>query len=429
MKLARFIHRDSVLDLTAFRNFQNEDENDCANKAECDKLFTSDHIILSYDDGLQEEKHFSHEGTPDSAGTEQTKSVTFKPSDLVPLQKQDNLADKDIKHPKDNHRTSSDKIRNVNIETQNTNEQNVSPTISTSCVEQSNINNDLIQSVRILCFDDKGEEEKKDATEYNQETKINKSFSINEKINVRSICASKTLNKKKHINGKNKENATKKVRFSSQQRVKLVASKKSLPKRFKEQIWWNREDYVDFKKTIGIISQDLPENICTDSWFLGAQDTRFRTPHEKSIENEHGKKWWCQYGHSRRGLEQLVASHEGKCRQDSVSRSFALVMCEQTRQVLQEKRDQRKLSMAAKRYTSFARDLALASGRADRDAVKFDFDLKKMKTYHYYLPSKYLHDEFFRCYFGVPETLENGNTDVSQTTAEEDHCSEFDLFS
>jgi len=181
----------------------------------------------------------------------------------------------------------------------------------------------------------------------------------------------------------------KRVRFATTARLISIYPHKSLPPYLKRQIWWQRADYKNFKKTIDIITQELIQHVRDDIWFLSAQDTRFIAPSAKSEENEYGQKWWCQYGHSRRGLEHICSTAEGKYRQHNVAMSVACILAEQERQAIENKFDSKKLSMAAFRYTSFARDLARAVGRSDQEAVQVNFDTSKLKGFRYYMPSKY----------------------------------------
>ena len=86
-----------------------------------------------------------------------------------------------------------------------------------------------------------------------------------------------------------------------------------------------------------------------------------------------GSKWWCKFGHSRRGLEHIVSIEEGKQRQRFVNLSVKAVLEEQRRQRLSSK-DPKKLAGVSLQYTSWARDLALAAGAADAEAVESNFN-------------------------------------------------------
>lgn len=193
----------------------------------------------------------------------------------------------------------------------------------------------------------------------------------------------------KSIMKKKKHNVRKHVTFSTTARLITIYPHKDLPPTLKRQIWWQRTDYKNFKKTIDIISRELLQHVSDDVWFLGAQDQRFVAPTERSEENQFGAKWWCQYGHSRRGLEHICSMAEGRYRQQNVERATTCTLIEQERQNLSERPDSRKLAMAAFRFTSFARDLARAVGKADAEAVRVNFEASKMKDFRHFMPSKY----------------------------------------
>lgn len=233
-----------------------------------------------------------------------------------------------------------------------------------------------------------------------------------------------------------KKKNNKRAHFKTSVHVIMVAPYKDLPVHLKRHIWWQRSDYNDFKKTISIISQKLLEHVSNEVWFLSAQDTRFLTPSEKSHENNFGRKWWCRYGHSRRGLEHICTTEEGTFRQKNVNAAISLTLAEQTRQVIHNNYSELKLGMAASRYTSFARDLALAVGRSDEEAVKLDFDSSKMKGYHHYMPVKY-NNWFSMNHAPKSENVLDEYTDSSiitkiikdQEDREENSYGEFDAYS
>jgi len=75
---------------------------------------------------------------------------------------------------------------------------------------------------------------------------------------------------------KNKKHKVKKnVSFSTTARLITIYPHKDLPPYLKRQIWWQRTDYKNFKKTIDIISRELIQHASDDVWFLGAQDHRY----------------------------------------------------------------------------------------------------------------------------------------------------------
>jgi len=190
----------------------------------------------------------------------------------------------------------------------------------------------------------------------------------------------------------------KRVRFSSKARQLCVYSYKSLPYHFKQKMWWQREDYQNFKRTIEIISQEL-ETARENDWLLKSLNSHDIRPEDETkagtdLNEDFVEKWWCQYGHSRRGLEHVCSAEEGRYRHHNVLMSRASTLAEQDRQWNEEKFDTCRLGMASSIYTSHARDLAQAMARADEDAVRSNFDTAKMKDFRFYIPSNYLNSYF-----------------------------------
>ena len=107
------------------------------------------------------------------------------------------------------------------------------------------------------------------------------------------------------------------------------------------------------------------------------------TGDETTNENDFGYKWWCKFGHSRRGLEYILSIEEGRQRQRSVTNAVRSILDEQRRQKLTRTKDPKKLSLVSMQYTTWARDLALAAGRADAEAVRSNFDAKAKSRFHY----------------------------------------------
>lgn len=103
------------------------------------------------------------------------------------------------------------------------------------------------------------------------------------------------------------------------------------------------------------------------------------------------KSWWHNYDHSRRGLERYASP--GQARQILASYKVALhkVLAEQQRQRLLSclfipgARDPEKIAEVYHEYTAWSRDLALAAGASDADAVRTNFDDDKRHTREYYM--------------------------------------------
>lgn len=193
------------------------------------------------------------------------------------------------------------------------------------------------------------------------------------------------------------------IEFNPMARVLTLPSRRDMQLSQRAQIWWQKCDYDEFKKTGRIISKAM-ECGGSEVWLTSSNawgDRSARAPvmkrtsesdaynqalsryvtndnDEKSKggvgEDDDKNKWWCKFGHSRRGLEHVVSNSEGKARQQSVVLATQMVLDEQRRQRASRTKDPNKLRNVAMQYTSWARDLALAAGYADAEAVKKNFD-------------------------------------------------------
>jgi len=217
---------------------------------------------------------------------------------------------------------------------------------------------------------------------------------------------------------------SKKLSFAPMARVVTVTSRKDLAFLQKSQIWWQRTDYDDFKKTGRIIAKAMLQGgseiwlTSNDAWGKkrsqssqqatatnandengneDEQDTEYERALHKYIgglqqeageqpresESSFGNKWWCKFGHSRRGLEHIASMEEGRQRQRNVNTATKAVMDEQRRQRMNRTKDAFKLATIAHQYTSWARDLSLAAAAADREAVRVNFKSDAKCRSHY----------------------------------------------
>lgn len=209
----------------------------------------------------------------------------------------------------------------------------------------------------------------------------------------------------------------KSVNFSAMARVMPVLARTEMSLYLKAMIWWQRSDYDDFKKTGRIIAKAMLQGgseiwlQTSDAWGKkqhnqgngtgssknSAVDTKYyaalkrygvQEDEEKSTgsdDDDVGSKWWCKFGHSRRGLEHIVSINEGRQRQRLVNASVTAVLDEQRRQRV-SRSDPKKISSISMQYTSWAKDLALAAGEADEEAVRSNFLSKSNRLS--YLSSK-----------------------------------------
>lgn len=195
------------------------------------------------------------------------------------------------------------------------------------------------------------------------------------------------------------------IRFNPMARVLTIRSRKDIPFHQKAQVWWQKCDYDEFKKTGRIISKAMECGgseiwlTSSNAWGKRAAESQkekmeesgggseeynkalskyFHEEEKKEEENSSvnipDEKWWCKFGHSRRGLEHIASSSEGKARQQSVLLAIRMVLEEQKRQRASRTKDPHKLRNIAMQYTSWARDLSLAAALADAEAVSSNFN-------------------------------------------------------
>lgn len=206
----------------------------------------------------------------------------------------------------------------------------------------------------------------------------------------------------------NSEASQKNVTFSPMARVTTINARKDMTFMERSKVWWQRSDYEDFKKTGRIIAKAMLEGgseiwlQTSDAWgakqhanknTLISHSDEYRralreysgSKHELDDESHSAineDKWWCKFGHSRRGLEHVVTVEEGRQRQKNVNMSHNAVMDEQRRQRMTRTKDVKKLAQVYANYTHWARDLAIASGSADAHAVRSNFNQDyKNRTY------------------------------------------------
>jgi len=196
--------------------------------------------------------------------------------------------------------------------------------------------------------------------------------------------------------------------FAPMARVTTVKSQKDMSSFEKAEMWWQKSDYEEFRKTGKMITRAMLEGgseiwLATNrSWQLPDQGRATTLQHAYSLaesqaafkkgdlkakkEYEDARdKWWHKFGHSRRGLEHVASIDEGRQRQVNVRAAIKAVVDEQRRQKVFHREDIEKLRMVSIQHTSWARDLARASGASDEDAVTQEFDEDHRKSREFYL--------------------------------------------
>mmetsp|Transcript_9860 Transcript_9860/g.23247 ORF Transcript_9860/g.23247 Transcript_9860/m.23247 type:complete len:556 (-) Transcript_9860:319-1986(-) len=201
------------------------------------------------------------------------------------------------------------------------------------------------------------------------------------------------------------------VNFSPMARVLSVKSHKDMEGDEKGGVWWQKSDYEEFRKTGRMITKAMLEGgseiwLATNrSWQVPNQNRSTTLKHATSLaerqaakQNKSGSsnlskkeyentrdKWWHKFGHSRRGLEHIASIDEGRQRQGNVKRAIRAVVEENKRQKAFFREDADKLRMVSLQNTTWARDLALAAGASDADAVHTNFNDESRKSREFYL--------------------------------------------
>jgi len=181
--------------------------------------------------------------------------------------------------------------------------------------------------------------------------------------------------------------------FSPMARVVAIKSSKEMDEQEKSSVWWQKPDYDAFRKTGRMISKVMLQGgseiwlATNQSWQVPNQGRAATLRHAMAnVDNEDtSQKWWHKFGHSRRGLEHIASIDEGRQRQANVKTSIRAVLTEQRRQKAFHREDPEKLRMCSIQNTSWAKDLALASGASDADAVTKNFDEENRRSREFYL--------------------------------------------
>lgn len=181
--------------------------------------------------------------------------------------------------------------------------------------------------------------------------------------------------------------------FSPLAGVVKINSTKDMSSEEKSCIWWQKPDYDEFRKTGRMISRVMLQGgseiwlATNQSWQLPNQGRAATLRRAMAnVDNEDASdKWWHKFGHSRRGLEHIASIDEGRQRHANVKTSRRAILTEQRRQKAFHREDPEKLRMCSIQNTSWAKDLALASGASDADAVSKNFDEENRKSREFYL--------------------------------------------
>jgi len=162
----------------------------------------------------------------------------------------------------------------------------------------------------------------------------------------------------------------KNIKFISLAKVCTIPSLSSMSFDTRSNVWYQKGEYDDFKKAARIITKALLTG-GSEIWLSETKDKDKIKDQEN--RNTFGSKWWCKFGHSRRGLEHLCNISEGRNRQKNVMQATKAVVDEYRRQRVVGHFDDKRLANVSRQYTSWARDLAHSTALADQEGVKKDF--------------------------------------------------------
>lgn len=179
------------------------------------------------------------------------------------------------------------------------------------------------------------------------------------------------------------------VTFDSNVQTYEIPTLPALSCEQKSYFWWQQNDYMNFRKIFKIITKSSFQE-GRDCWLSiqqeedetqetsGDEIQEFRqtttiSPHDDCTSND---EWWHTIGHSRRGIEQFVSIRECRQRQSFATISIQAVLDEQLRQDITNDKDIDTLAQVSRKHTRWAKDLALATGAADEDALRSNFGSK-----------------------------------------------------
>lgn len=194
------------------------------------------------------------------------------------------------------------------------------------------------------------------------------------------------------------KNKTKnKVHFSELKQVLRV--RKITPEEASD-VWYHSEAFEHFKNEMTLlIRKDGASRELAEAWLEATNEGSRVSNSSVKSDGSKSRSWWHDYDHSRRGLERYASP--GQAREILASYKVAVhkVLGEQQRQRLMgcllcffpgiscgtiDPRAE-KIAKVYHEYTAWSRDLALAAGASDADAVLTNFDDEKRHSREYYM--------------------------------------------
>lgn len=193
-------------------------------------------------------------------------------------------------------------------------------------------------------------------------------------------------------------------------RVRKIAPKEAV------EVWYQREDFETFKNQMTLLIQEECHEVA-DVWLDDDGEGRGKWHRASTSSDDAGGSaggdgvagmsirdsaaaedlervsgsWWHDYDHSRRGLERYVSPGQAMEIHNNLKSAVKEVLGEQNRQrwlkwlCIPAAADPEKIARVYHEHTAWSRDLALAAGASDADAVATDFDDSKRHTREYYM--------------------------------------------
>mmetsp|Transcript_35359 Transcript_35359/g.51626 ORF Transcript_35359/g.51626 Transcript_35359/m.51626 type:complete len:514 (+) Transcript_35359:230-1771(+) len=176
-----------------------------------------------------------------------------------------------------------------------------------------------------------------------------------------------------------------KITFSTMARIVAIRSHTSMTMEERNAQWWTKDDFNSFKRGNVVVTRNIVDG--GSAVWLSNQSNPGQANGSASNKapSDDDDKWWHKYGHSRRGLEQVASVDEARQRQRNIRMASYAVLEEQKRQKTLGIRNPERIAIVAREYTAWAKDLALAAGESDADAVKSNFDDMKRHSREFYL--------------------------------------------
>eukprot|EP00521_Asterionellopsis_glacialis_P008921 CAMPEP_0195285670 /NCGR_PEP_ID=MMETSP0707-20130614/3415_1 /TAXON_ID=33640 /ORGANISM="Asterionellopsis glacialis, Strain CCMP134" /LENGTH=623 /DNA_ID=CAMNT_0040345195 /DNA_START=31 /DNA_END=1898 /DNA_ORIENTATION=+ len=182
------------------------------------------------------------------------------------------------------------------------------------------------------------------------------------------------------------------VQFAPMARVVTVKSQKNMTHLEKASIWWQKKDFDDFKRTGRLVAKAMLQGgsevwlMTNPSWRHLGKSTKelHQSATKASNEKDVSNKWWHKFGHSRRGLEHIASIDEGKQRQINVKVAVRAVLDEQRKQRIHRKVDAERIRSVYHQYNMWGRELSLAAGASDAEAVQSNF-CESRKSREFYI--------------------------------------------